>query len=209
MKVETISCPNCNAALDLLNKSITDRDSFFCPYCGSRIYIDDGVKRKAVYVKTEHHRVDEAKVKRVEADLKSAEIQKEIEQQKLEYQERKEKRDNRMLWLIMLLILAFSVGMFAMTSWDEMTSKRQEAQMKEKGMVSVGYSSDYVGEDYESVVMKLEALGFKNIETVDLDDSGILFFKNHNVESITINGDSSFSSSDYFSVTDKVVITYH
>lgn len=55
---------------------------------------------------------------------------------------------------------------------------------------------------------QLEALGFENIETIDLDNAG-LFTKNGSVASISINGDSDFSKEDYFFITDKIIITYH
>ena len=45
------------------------------------------------------------------------------------------------------------------------------------GMVNAGFYRDLVGEDYEYVVSHFEAAGFTNIELVDLDDSGILFWR--------------------------------
>ena len=38
MEVKSLKCPNCGAALEIPE----ERKTFFCKYCGSQIYIDDG-----------------------------------------------------------------------------------------------------------------------------------------------------------------------
>ncbi|MBQ8186682.1 MAG: hypothetical protein IJ037_07395 [Clostridia bacterium] len=56
---------------------------------------------------------------------------------------------------------------------------------------------------------QLSELGFENVVTVDLDDSGIAFWKNETVESVSIDGDTYFESINYFYPEDKVIVTYH
>lgn len=41
MKMYQLNCPACGATVEIEQ----DRKSIFCYYCGSKIYLDDGVKR--------------------------------------------------------------------------------------------------------------------------------------------------------------------
>lgn len=41
MKIVKMECPNCGANLDFER----GKQIMFCPYCGVKLYIDDGVKR--------------------------------------------------------------------------------------------------------------------------------------------------------------------
>ena len=52
-------------------------------------------------------------------------------------------------------------------------------------------------------------MGFENIETIDLDDAGWFKNKKDTVKMVSIGGKTNFSSSDYFSKTDQVIISYH
>ena len=66
-----------------------------------------------------------------------------------------------------------------------------------------------VGEDYKTVEAHFESAGFTNIELIDLNDSGVTFWNNEKVESISVGGNTRFNSSDYFQPDTKVVISYH
>ena len=78
-----------------------------------------------------------------------------------------------------------------------------------QGKITAGYYDDYIGEKYEAVVEQFEEMGFTNIVTVDLDDSGLALWNNGKVKSISINGNDSFESNHYFYPDDKVIIKYH
>ena len=80
---------------------------------------------------------------------------------------------------------------------------------KAQGKVSAGYYRDLIGKDYEAVEAHFRAAGFTDIELIDLDDSGLLFWRDGKVEMIFIGGDTDFESTDYFDPTTKVVISYH
>ena len=66
-----------------------------------------------------------------------------------------------------------------------------------------------VGEDYKTVEAHFRAAGFTNIELIDLDDAGIAFWNEGKVETISVGGDTSFDSLDFFDPNTKVVISYH
>jgi hypothetical protein len=79
----------------------------------------------------------------------------------------------------------------------------------EQGMISAGNTSDYIKKKYSAAESLLEAKGFTNIELIDLDDAGLFTNKKDTVESVTIDGTSSFSEDDYFYPTAHVIIAYH
>ena len=85
----------------------------------------------------------------------------------------------------------------------------EEKKAEREGKISAGYHSDLIDEDYKTVVAHFEAAGFTNIEVIDLNDSGLAFWNDGKVETISIGGNTSFSSSDYFYPDTKVVITHH
>ena len=65
------------------------------------------------------------------------------------------------------------------------------------------------GKKYQGIIEQLEESGFVNIKTIDMDDAGLFTNKSDTIESVTIDGDSSFSSSDYFDPNSKIIISYH
>ena len=75
MKMITLKCPECGADIDIEE----GHKQCFCKYCGTKILIDDGRSTTHIY-----HKVDEARIKKVEVDklirLKELEIEKEERQ---------------------------------------------------------------------------------------------------------------------------------
>ena len=89
------------------------------------------------------------------------------------------------------------------TTEEELVKKFIQEHLK------VGYYKDLVGEDYKTVEAHFKAAGFTNIELIDLNDAGIAFWNEGKVETISVGGDTSFDSYDYFDPNTKVVISYH
>lgn len=76
----------------------------------------------------------------------------------------------------------------------------------QEGKITAGNYSDLVGKDFKTVEAHFEAAGFTNIELIDLNDS---LFKEGEVDTISIGGNTNFESVDYFYPDTKVVISYH
>ena len=106
--------------------------------------------------------------------------------------------------LVLFLIFDLSIFIFMGVAEDRAVQKAKDA-----GKISAGATEDYVDEDYEVVVAQLETLGFTNITIIDLDDSGVKFWKADKVESVLIDGDASFDSGDYFEPDVTIIIKYH
>ncbi len=188
MKVVKLECPSCKANLDHQEKLS------FCPYCGSKILIDDeSQKINLIYKK-----VDEAHIKEIEAK----EI---IRLKELENEDREKTREHREFKFIgtfwLFLMLAFLVaGMFLAS-----------AEKPNKDEVKMPASSEeYEGIHYKQVIKTMEDMGFNNIEIFTQDDliTGWVT-KDGSVAGISINGDNDFCEGDIFSKDSIVTITYH
>ncbi len=198
MKLHKLSCPNCNGVLDL---NVENKEYIFCPYCGQKFFLDDEKKEYTVNqninikkdininknITSTNRYIDDAEVEKVRASLK------------------KEKMDN----LIVIFIMIFFAIMAIFCFWMGDSGERAAEKAKEAGLISAGDSDDYEGENYELVVEQLKTLGFENISAVDLDDAGIALWKSDKVESVSVGGDTSFSSDDYFESDEAVIVKYH
>ena len=155
----------------------------YCSFCGTKLLLDD--ENQTITYNHNYVQRDETRI------------------HEIEYEERKEKRDTKIglivgLGIPILIILLILLG-----------SGIYKGIAHLQGKISVGYYSDYVGEDYTAVVKQFEEMGFSNIVTIDLDDSGIAFWNDGKVKSVSINGNDHFDDYSYFSPGDKVIIKYH
>ena len=186
-------CPYCSASIEA---DTNGRDSVFCTYCGCQISLYDdrseytinkniNVNKDIAVSKTIHHRYSD-----------DAEIIKE---------RNKEKESKRS---IVASIVCFIVA-FGLLLTPYLIEEIGQKQAEREGKISAGYYEDWIDQDYKTVVAHLEAAGFTNIEVIDLDDSGLAFWNDGKVETISVGGDTSFGSSDYFYPDTKVVITHH
>lgn len=192
MQLRKLRCPNCGGALDI---KLDGEEYIFCPYCGEKFFIEDGKKEHTfnqninINKNTSHtqHNIDEAEVIRAKT----------------------ESREKKYSWLGevgLVLLCVFCIGILFFMAFAE---DRAEQKAIDSGKISAGSYEDYEGEHYEAVVSQLEALGFDNISCVDLNDSGVMFWKSEKVESVSIAGDTTFNKSDYFFPDESVIVKYH
>ena len=192
--MKQIVCPCCGARIEA---DMNGRDSVFCTYCGCQISLYDHRSEYTINKNINVNkdiRVDKAIQHRYTDD---AEILK----------EHNRAREERAIWKVLAVLMVVLIGFGAIMAGIEAIEERQA---QKEGKISVGSSSSsLIKQDYETVVANLEAAGFTNIEVIDLNDAGLAFWNDGKVESISIGGDTSFDSSDYFYPDAKVVITHH
>ena len=190
MKTIKLTCQNCGANLEV------EDGIAFCSHCGAKIVLDDENR-------TTTYNYNHTYTKRDEARILETETMERMRTQELAHEERREKRDTKIgliggLGIPLFIALAILLGF-------GLNKGISEAQ----GKISAGYHEDYIGESYEAVVQQFEEMGFTNIVTIDLEDSGLAFWNDGKVKSISIVGNDSFESTSYFHPDDKVIIKYH
>lgn len=191
MKTVKLVCQNCGANLDV------EGNIAFCGHCGAKLALDDENRTT-----THNHNYNHTYIQRDETRIKESDSKENLRLKELEYEERKEKRDTFLPFIIIGIVLClFLVGFIVegIYKWNS------EAQ----GKICAGYYEDYIDENYEAVVEQFKEMGFEDIVTVDLKDSGLAFWNDGKVKSVSINGDDSFGNGDYFYPDDKVIIKYH
>jgi len=125
--------------------------------------------------------------------------------------QRKRFKSNPLLWIAIPIFVVLLIPLIVLLGphIKDAIKSSENKQLIEQGYISAGEADDYSGMDYNTAVTKLKALGFTNIELIDLDDSFLFIKKDEAVESVTINGSSSFEENDYFPPTAKVIVSYH
>ena len=176
------NCDKCGGTIDV---NIGDGQLIvFCPHCGKKHELEQ-FRREFVYTEnTTQTVVDQAEIERIHAE------------------ERSSKRRLRILVLVILL-----VHLLPILFWGGCTAYSCTAE--DKGMISAGWSRTYPGMNCDAAVKRLEELGFTNIVTIDLEDSGLLYWTDLEVVNVTIDGDSFFTPYSYYEPEDKVVVTHH
>lgn len=190
MKLEKLTCPNCNG---MLNLEVENKKYIFCPYCGQQFLMEDG---KQEITRNINIKKDVNVTKRT---INDAEV---IRAKTAD----REKKYSWVGWVGLVLIYAALMGYLF---WWGGSDEREAKKAAEDGRISAGSDEDYVGENYEAVVDQLETLGFTNVKAIDLDDAGITFWKADKVESVSIGGDTSFYSGDYFEPDVTIIVKYH
>lgn len=186
MDLKSLECPCCGASIEA---DIQGRDSIFCNYCG-----------KQFDIRNEHTTTKNINIKK---DIKiNKRYTNDADVIRAQTEAKKGKNDLITFAAIMgvfALMIALCLGVPAII----------KAGNESAGNISAGYYQDLIGENYKTVEAHFRAAGFTNIELVDLNDSGLAFWKEGKVETISIGGNTSFESLDYFDPSTNVVISYH
>lgn len=183
MKIYKLTCPNCNGTLNI--DIAKESKSIFCPYCGQKLYLDDENIVNININKNENRKyTNVAEVIRAKNEAEQ------------------ERKDFKELLIVLAIIFIIPICIFLGLHINKTVAQNT-------GKVNVGNYSDLIGKDYKTVEAHFKAAGFINIELIDLKDSGVAFWKNGKVETISVGGNTNFESIDWFSTDTKVVISYH
>ncbi len=193
MRLVSLKCPHCKAELEFKDNNKT---ILYCPYCGSKLMLDDGVQRteKTVNinktVRNIFERYDNAEVERTRREQIKAESE----------------NAPFIFAFLLFLIAALLFGGAAFHHYYTV------GQLQKEGAMQIPHTEkEYKGTDYRTVVNELESIGFTNI-TVNPDYD--LWFSNdskkYTVKTMSVNGSSTFGTTDYYFLPDApIVITYH
>lgn len=186
-KLIQMNCPNCGAGLTVNSKFETAT----CNACGSTFPVDSGT------TKIETRIVDEAEIKRQEAE-------KEIALKNIELKEKEKEHDHKIGKMIIVGYGIFMLFLFVSMGISRCQDTIQDKRSEKAGMIKAPNSDTLKNENYKYVESTLKASGFTSIELIDIDEND----NSGKVKTVSINGDSDFYN-DWFYPDAKVVISYH
>lgn len=194
MRLVKMICPSCDGTLDM---KVADNATFvYCPFCGNKYYLDSEKKEytynekiniyKDINVNKYNHQhyTDDAEVIRAKGEVE------------------KEARGHKSAMIALVIVFLVFALIASGFSFSAILNER-------RGKISAGSHENLIGLDYKTVEAHFRSAGFTNIELIDLNDSGIAFWTEGKVETISIGGETTFYSTDYFDPDIKVVISYH
>lgn len=193
VKLHKLCCPNCEGILDI---SINNSKQIFCPYCGQKFFVDDGVKRvestKNININKTERKIDDAEIIRAKNEEKIEQIRADAKIASIGF---------KLIGFIMTILLVFVLI-------SVVKDAVEVAGRKEPYVKTLSSSFDYKWDNYLEVVDDLENAGFTKVKTVDLDDASF-FQKEDTVSKVTINGEESFSEGQEFPESAEVIVYYH
>ena len=195
MRIVNLKCENCGAYADVN----IDNPLAYCPYCGDIIFDFDSTNEVLKEKERTRRAAERTKQKQEETRQKQMEY---------EYAEHQEKRELATVFLIFAVLIAFALIMYA---FSYISSYREKQAHIANNEIQVSASSkELEGENYKDVSALLEEAGFTNITLIGAEDLvlGILS-KEGNVDEVSIDGDTSFSSGSWYPADAEVLITYH
>lgn len=99
MKLQSMKCPSCNAPF---SADIERDTTLFCPYCGTKIMVNADKKCYEINVNQTTHHIDDAQIKRVDAE-------KEIALKELELNKKRSTQRNALILISIALVAVFSL----------------------------------------------------------------------------------------------------
>lgn len=216
IKFTTVKCPECGADLPVEE----GRKQIFCSYCGSKIIITN--ENEYIY-----RHVNVAEIKQTESEQK-------IRLKELELEENAENRSRKgriVAYIIALIFVVIGaicfivdsglfgmysifiggiIAMFTYLSGDESKKRYYEVRMRRANKIKLTDSAvSYEKKDYRIVQQAYLALGFKNINLVNLKDlrTGLLI-RAGMVQEVTINGEEP-KENDWYDSDSTITIFYY
>lgn len=121
MKMYQLKCPACGGTIEIER----NRDSCFCSYCGTKVYVDDETHKVEITKNINYHKTytDEAAIRKIESDER-------IQEQKIVAEREKRKSERWSVLGTILIMLACVIGLFVWFNGKKDASDRQEQELQ-------------------------------------------------------------------------------
>lgn len=180
------SCPVCDSELDDQCGFDEDDDDWICEYCGTKLH--------RYYGDHEYSIVDES-------DENSTGPSESKDAYTTHNNSQYESRERT----------TFNGCTTSAKEKSELRKLRIKAFITSKKKVPIGYDTkQLVGENFREVEIRLHNQAFKNIQNKSNKDVYTnSIFKDSEVESVSINGTTNFSSQEMFPYDSEIIVNYH
>lgn len=203
-------CPNCSEVLNEQCCFDEYTENWTCTYCCTKLHRDYTFEEFEIAEESNKENSSDASSTSNDtsdycyhSDTIYTEVDSEDENEEDE-EPVSTKKDKSWIALVVCFIILLGIPLGILLKFEI-----EEKIAISEGKINAGFYRDLVGEDYKTVTAHFDSAGFTNVELIDLNDSGILFWRNGKVKTISIAGNSTFESTDWFDPDSKVVISYH
>lgn len=185
MNIISLKCKSCGAALNIDE----DREIMCCPFCGSKEIFEESDDVKKTRIRSKAYR---------DVTLGSKEIERQMQLDNAQIKINEEKRGlalTKKVFIVLGAILLIEFIVLGLSSGIHRIKGDIQPPLGAK---------DIIGEDYRIIMSDFQDASFANITTQTYDD----LLPGNFVVHISIDGDSEFTKTDWFSKDATVCITY-
>ena len=162
MKLYQMKCPACGGTIEVDE----NRDSCFCSYCGTKVYIDDEAQRIEITKNINYHKTytDEAKIRKIESEERMQESKFAVEQEK-----RKAK-----IWstlAIVFIVLACVIGyVISFNSYFDSKKEASDRQEQELQAIVDEVMQDIEDGNFDEAYIKAERIRYTENWSSEIED---------------------------------------
>lgn len=125
MRMYQLKCPACGGAIEIDG----NRDSCFCSYCGTKVYVNDETHRVEITKNINYHKTytDEAKIRKIESEERMQERKSAVERE-----ERKNKKWSALgtVLIVLACVIGYCVLFIGFFDSEKEASDRQEQELQ-------------------------------------------------------------------------------
>ena len=162
MRLYQMKCPACGGTIEVDE----NRDSCFCSYCGTKVYIDDEAQRIEITKNINYHKTytDEAKIRKIESEERMQERKFAVEQEK-----RKAK-----IWstlAIVFIVLACVIGyVISFNSYFDSEKEASDRQEQELQAIVDDVMKDIKDGNFDEAYIKAERIRYTENWSSEIED---------------------------------------
>lgn len=125
MRLYQMKCPACGGTIEVDE----NRDSCFCSYCGTKVYIDDETQRIEITKNINYHKTytDEAKIRKIESEERMQERKFAVEQ---ETRKTKVWSTLAIVFIVLACVIGYVISFNSYFDSEKDASDRQEQELQ-------------------------------------------------------------------------------
>ena len=158
MRMYQLKCPACGASIEVER----NRDSCFCSYCGTKVYVDDETHRVEITKNIRY--TDEAKIRKIESEER-------MQERRFTAEQKKRKSNNLSTLVVVFLVLACVVGSFiSLKSSLDSSEEASDRQEEELQAIVDEVLQDIENGNFREAYIKAERIRYTESWTSEIED---------------------------------------
>ncbi len=162
MKMYQLKCPACGGDIEIEK----DRNSCFCSYCGTKVYVDDETYKVEITKNVNYHKTytDEAKIRKIESEER-------MQERKLAA-EREERKNNKWSALGTVLIVFACIAGFCALYAGIFDSAKEASDRQEQELQTIvdEIMQDIEDGNFDEAYIKAEKIRYTENWSSEIED---------------------------------------